>query len=476
MSDERLCIRPRLPEGKDTAAILVRTQDLSVRREQRQSEIAAAPIAANESRFERFVHDLVIFIMGKFGFFSYIPPMNTRSSPSPVTGVQRLPAVDLLRGFTMLLMVFVNDLWSLKDVPQWMLHVAPDADGMGLSDVVFPAFLFITGLSLPLALAARVARGDDPLKLVTHIIIRSFALIVMGLFLVNGEYLNASATGMSRHMWYVLACTAFILIWNSYPGLHDRKWVKLFRSAGIMILLVLAWTYRGGSGDVPYVFKPHWWGILGLIGWANLAGGIITIAVRRNVKGILTAWLLFSCISMLHHADLLPKALYLLPEPIVGGTMTALVLGGVLTMTVYLSKDPSNRKSWKIQWLVIGLVLLLLGYWITRPIWGLSKQQATPAWLFICSAITLAGFTLALSLPRSVTESPFTKPLRSAGSNTLLTYLMPFYAYAMVSVSPVSWPEWMLVSPIGLLKSALFALLCAEVAALLARRWIRLQL
>ena len=68
------------------------------------------------------------------------------------------------------------------------------------------------------------------------------------------------------------------------------------------------------------------------------------------------------------------------------------------------------------------------------------------------------------------------QPLRAAGSHTLLTYLMPFFAYALVSVSPVSWPEWMLTSPIGLLKSTLFAILCAEVAALLARRWVRLQL
>ena len=389
---------------------------------------------------------------------------------------QRLPAVDLLRGFTMLLMVFVNDLWSLKDVPQWMLHVAPDADGMGLSDLVFPAFLFITGLSLPLALAARSARGDDPLKLVTHIIIRGFALIVMGLFLVNGEYLNASATGISRHLWYVLSCLAFILIWNSYPGLNDRKWVKLFRSAGIIILLGLAWIYRGGSDEAVYVFKPHWWGILGLIGWSYLAGGIITIAIRGNITGILLYWLSFCSISMLHHADMLPKIFYLLPEPIVGGTMTALVLGGVLTMTIYLSKGQLAMKSQKFAVLITGVTGLILGYWVTRPVWGLSKQQATPSWLFICSAITLAGFAITISLPRIVTESPWMQPLRAAGSHTLLTYLMPFFAYALVSVSPVSWPEWMLTSPIGLLKSTLFAILCAEVAALLARRWVRLQL
>lgn len=414
----------------------------------------------------------MMFVMGKFVNFSYIPLMDTISTSSTAAGVTRLPAVDLLRGFTMLLMVFVNDLWSLRDVPQWMLHVAPDADGMGLSDVVFPAFLFITGLSLPLALAARTARGDDPLKLVTHIIIRSFALIVMGLFLVNGEYLNAAATGMSRHAWYVLSCTAFIMIWNSYPGLKDRKWVKLFRSAGIIILMGLAWIYRGGSEEMTYVFKPHWWGILGLIGWAYLAGGIITLAVRGNLNGVLAAWLLFSSISMLHHAELLPKFFYLLPEPIVGGTMTALVLGGVLTMTIYLSKEPAG----KIRWLVVGLILLLIGYWITRPIWGLSKQHATPAWLFICSALTMAGFALSLLIPRNVFESPWLQPLRAAGANTLLTYLMPFFAYALVLASPIRWPEWLLTSPTGLLKSALFAVLCAEVAALLARRWIRLQL
>lgn len=402
--------------------------------------------------------------------------MNTISSPSPIAGNTRLPAVDLLRGFTMLLMVFVNDLWSLKDVPQWMLHVASDADGMGLSDVVFPAFLFITGLSLPLALAARTAKGDDPLKLVTHIIIRSFALIVMGLFLVNGEYMNAAATGMSRHAWYVSSCAAFIMIWNSYPGLTDRKWVKFFRSAGIMILLGLAWIYRGGNGEVPYVFKPHWWGILGLIGWAYLAAGIITISVRGNIAGILSSWLLFCAISMLHHADKLPKVFYVLPEPIVGGTMTALVLGGVLTMTIYLSKGALDQNGRKFRVLVIGFTALLLGYWITRPIWGLSKLHATPAWLFICSGITLALFAIILSLPRSVTESHWMQPLRAAGANTLLTYLMPFFAYAVVSASPVSWPGWMLTSPIGLVKSALFAILCAEVAALLARRWVRLQL
>ena len=400
---------------------------------------------------------------------------NTYASPDG-TEAQRLPAVDLLRGFTMLLMVFVNDLWSLKDVPTWMLHVAPDADGMGLSDVVFPAFLFITGLSLPLALGARRARGDDPLKLLTHVVIRSFALIIMGLFLVNGEYINSAASGMSRHAWYIAACTAFILIWNSYPGLKDRKWVKLFRSAGVIILLGLAWTYRGGSEDALYVFKPHWWGILGLIGWSYLAGGIITIVASGSIAAIFAAWLAFSGISMLHHAHLIPKFMYVVPEPLVGGTMTALVLGGVLTITVYQSYTANQWKG-KKGWLLPAVVALLVtASFITRPIWGMSKQHATPAWLFICSALTLTGFAIMSQKTRSLQQQLWLHPLRMAGANTLLTYLMPFFGYALFSLIPVSLPEWLLTSPIGLFKSLIFALICAEVAGRLGRLWVQLKL
>src|SRR5271170_2060484 len=63
----------------------------------------------------------------------------------------RIASVDALRGLTILLMIFVNDLGP--GAPSWMHHIQPpNADGMTLADVVFPAFLFIVGISIPLAL------------------------------------------------------------------------------------------------------------------------------------------------------------------------------------------------------------------------------------------------------------------------------------------------------------------------------------
>ncbi len=77
----------------------------------------------------------------------------------------RLKSIDILRALTMLLMIFVNDLWSLTEIPVWLEHKAAAEDGMGLADVVFPAFLFIVGLSIPHAIRARLSRGDSKLML-----------------------------------------------------------------------------------------------------------------------------------------------------------------------------------------------------------------------------------------------------------------------------------------------------------------------
>ncbi|MGV3599658.1 MAG: heparan-alpha-glucosaminide N-acetyltransferase domain-containing protein [Dyadobacter fermentans] len=60
----------------------------------------------------------------------------------------RLDSIDVFRAVTMFLMIFVNDFWTLEGVPEWLEHSKAEEDAMGLSDVVFPAFLFIVGLSI----------------------------------------------------------------------------------------------------------------------------------------------------------------------------------------------------------------------------------------------------------------------------------------------------------------------------------------
>lgn len=388
----------------------------------------------------------------------------------------RLKAIDLLRGVTMILMVFVNDLWSLKGIPKWMLHVAPDVDGIGLSDIVFPAFLFIVGLSLPLAIDARRHKGHTEAAIARHIITRSVALIIMGLFLVNGEYMNMTATGLSRHAWYVACCTSFILIWNAYPAKLSQTWRRILQSIGIIMLLILAYMYRGGKDDAPTGFQPHWWGILGLIGWAYLTAGLISVASKGRTAIIAAAWFFFTVLSMLHHAKFIPAFFYVLPEPIIGGTMTALVLGGVWTMNILRQYTNENQSEKLTITLMAAIAVLCILSAVTRPIWGLSKQAATPAWLFLCSAFTLAGLLIINRMTKSSGGAAWLNFARPAGTDTLLTYLMPFFVYAAAVATGLHLPEFMLTGGIGLLKSMAFAMLCVWLTSLLSGAGVKLRL
>ena len=63
---------------------------------------------------------------------------------------QRILSIDAFRGITIFVMVFVNDLAGTPGIPAWMGHMPANADAMSFVDVVFPAFLFIAGMSVPL--------------------------------------------------------------------------------------------------------------------------------------------------------------------------------------------------------------------------------------------------------------------------------------------------------------------------------------
>src|SRR5579862_8652580 len=93
---------------------------------------------------------------------------------------RRLASIDAFRAITMLLMIFVNDLVLDFNVPDWLEHAKEGEDRLGLADTVFPAFLFIVGLSIPLAIKSGRKRGETRISAFWHILRRGFALLVMG--------------------------------------------------------------------------------------------------------------------------------------------------------------------------------------------------------------------------------------------------------------------------------------------------------
>ncbi|MBO9657890.1 MAG: DUF5009 domain-containing protein, partial [Chitinophagaceae bacterium] len=269
----------------------------------------------------------------------------------------RIAAIDVLRALTMLLMIFVNDLWSLTDIPSWLEHTAAEEDGMGLADVVFPAFLFLIGMSVPLGIIQRQSKGESNSRILLHIIERSVALLVMGLFLVNGENMNEAATGISRGYWNMISCGCFILLWNRWPASLNRRIVYLLKTVAVLTLIFLAWTYRSGSEEHPGYFEKHWWGILGLIGWAYFVSAIIFLFTKGNLITCVTAWIVFVLLNIANHAGSLPdnSLLYTIISPIGEGAMTAFTMGGaVMTLLLLHFRKTYQNKRMIITFFVIA--------------------------------------------------------------------------------------------------------------------------
>lgn len=386
----------------------------------------------------------------------------------------RIASIDILRALTMVLMIFVNDLWSLNGIPAWLEHVEAGVDGIGLADTVFPAFLFIVGLSIPFAIEARRKKGDDDRALVKHALLRTLALVVMGLWLVNGEYINERVTGMWRGIWNVFCCTSFLLIWNAYSPTRNPKWVKLFRYLGIFILFFLAVIYRGGDNGT--LFEKHWWGILGLIGWSYLPAAIVAIYARERIYIIAAAWVFLSLLSMAFHAKMVPSFLNFIPHSILGGTEAGLTMGGLLCATVFrhFMQKGDNRRLAFIFLSFSGLLMVLSV--MTRPYWGLAKLGATPAWLFLCSAFTLLAFLMIYFLVDVYGKASWFSIIKPAGTDTLLTYFIPYYAYTFMRIFDLHLPEFALVGGVGLMKSLLFALLCVGITRILSKIGISLKI
>jgi heparan-alpha-glucosaminide N-acetyltransferase len=403
-------------------------------------------------------------------------PKVSQAKSIPVT---RVVAIDIVRALTMVLMIFVNDLGTLKDIPLWLEHVERGVDGIGLADVVFPAFLFIVGLSLPFAVENRRKKGDSELELVVHVLVRTIALLVMGVFLVNGETINETATGMRSYQWYSLSCLSFILIWNIYPKKANRYFVFAAKVTGILTLIVLAFIYKGGEdGEQIRRFAPQWWGILGLIGWSYLAAGLITILSKNNFLVILGAWIFFCVLSMAYKAGYIPSdsIVSFIPGAILGGTLTGLTIGGVLTSIIfkYFRKRNENLKM-TLLFIAFAALLIILSV-ITRPYWKLAKLGATPAWLFLCSAFTLLAFTAIYWIADVKRKSGWFNIIKPAGTDTLLCYLIPYFVYAIITATNFHWPDPVITGGVGLMKSFLLALFCVFITRWLNKARVQLKL
>ncbi|MEO6176627.1 MAG: DUF5009 domain-containing protein [Flavobacterium circumlabens] len=339
---------------------------------------------------------------------------------------QRIISIDALRGITIFVMIFVNELASVKNVPQWMKHMPAEADAMTFVDVVFPAFLFIVGMSVPFAFNARLLKGDSAKTIWTHTLKRALALIVIGVFMVNAEYgYDASKMIITPALWGLLAYAMPIPIWNKYAK-DFPIWLKnTFKYGGMLVLAALYFLYVQDTGETG--MTPKWWGILGLIGWAYL----FTVVYYWLVSGKLGAMILFLVICVLVNSLNLMEGSLVHQNAVLSFIAGHLTHAAVVTAGVIISLLFFDRKvTPKINWPVIGFAILFLvtGY-LLRPYFGISKIKGTPSWTMFSAAICTVLFYFLYGLMEIKKQTKWSDFFMPAAANPLLIYILPGVIY-----------------------------------------------
>lgn len=198
-------------------------------------------------------------------------------------------AIDIFRGLTIAQMVCVNDFWAVHDVPHFLEHFATMEDGMGLSDFIYPMFLFAMGMSVPLAVERRFRKGFSFESTLRHILNRILALLLMGSFIVNTEY----GVAWNKGVFWLLMVMGFFLVWNDYrEGFRPARYLRL---AGIIILAALAIAYRSPGGGL---FRASWWGILGQVGWMYLFAALAYLLCRKRWRLLAILWVAFCLVNI----------------------------------------------------------------------------------------------------------------------------------------------------------------------------------
>ncbi len=331
---------------------------------------------------------------------------------------KRVLSIDIMRGLTLFLMLFVNDLYT-PGVPSWLTHAKADFDGMGLADWVFPGFLFMVGMAIPFAIQSRLSKGDSQAKIVFHILVRTISLLIIGILMMNVSRLNPELTGLNRNLWAILMYVSVFLIWNNYRT-NNKRTVWLLKGIGIIGLLILVSVFKAGTPENPGWLVTGWWGILGLIGWGYFAASLTYLAVKENILGAGFAWLFFILLNVLSQLHLLGFLNFARPVfgVLISGNTPSIVLAGLFFSLILRKTGFSNLNKFLGFGFGLALIALLAGF-VLRNWFIISKINGTPSWAMICNGISVAVFMVLFILIDLLGKKNWSSVFRPAGQNSL---------------------------------------------------------
>ncbi len=272
----------------------------------------------------------------------------------------RLVSLDVFRGITIAGMVLVNNPGSWAHI-YWPLEHA-QWDGWTPTDLIFPFFLFIVGVAIPLALGRRIEGGASRRSLFLKICKRSLIIFLLGEFLAGFPFFHLSTIRIPGVLQRIAVCYFFasLIFLATRPRTQAIITLALLVIYWLLLMHVPVPDY--GAGDLSkegnlaayidrHIFGVHVWrqavvydpeGLLSTMG-----------ALATTLLGVLTGQRLRCAIR----------------TPI--EKVAAMFIAGICCMTIGWAWNawfPINKALWTSSYVFfsagLALEFLALCYWL----------------------------------------------------------------------------------------------------------------
>jgi len=366
---------------------------------------------------------------------------------------QRLLSLDVFRGITIAGMILVNNPGSWSTVYAPLLHA--DWHGSTPTDWVFPFFLFIMGVAVPLALGRRVAQGHAPRQLMAKVFTRTLIIFGLGLFLAAFPYFgwrDPQPAGLKIAHYTLLTLAMFAVFGRGIlqqKRFQEEKYVRRRKLLGyialgiIAIMIALGFSYY----DLSSLRIP---GVLQRIALVYFFCSLIYLYVPSKIQYGLTAALLLLYWGLM---TLVPVPGYgvasLEPEANLGAWFDRLLLGTEHLWSQSRTWDPEGLLStlpaigtgmlgifagnWlradtsayrKVNGLLVaGVLLIVLG-----QVWGMAfpinKKIWTSSYVLYTGGLAFLFLGICYYLNDVLQWNTWSKPFAIFGVNALFVYVL----------------------------------------------------
>jgi len=335
----------------------------------------------------------------------------------------RLISLDAFRGFTIAAMIVVNSPGSWSNAYFQLLHA--DWNGFTVTDLVFPFFLFIVGVSITLAYSKRIDKGVHKKFLYKKIFIRAMNIYLLGIFLwlwPEFDFSNIRYVGVLQRIAIVFLICSVLFIHTS--------WKKQLAFASV--LLIGYWVLLT---MIPVPIDEVIRQALDTGGIERSGGNWVSVSGIENFSEGYIAPNYLPGVNFASWLDrqILPGYFYEITWDPEGITSTIPAIGtcilGMLTGKIIIDiQEPYKRLSWLFA---AGFGLFILG-----DIWSwqfpYNKNIWSSSYVLTTGGLAMMFLAILILIVDMLDYKKWTKPGIIFGANAITSYVLSGMLYAFV--------------------------------------------